>query len=406
MWAGASVRSGNLVPLIMIRPRILTAEVVYSGLGTPRADGAVVLQGNRVAMVGKLTDAQASYPDVPVEHTGFAISPPPVNAHTHLDLSALPYFTGSYEEFIRHVIRNNALRGAEAAETGLGELHRSGVTAVGDIVENAAALRLLLGTPGLRGVAYWEVFAPDPAEADKKFAEVVAQLREFRRLERPDGPELGLSPHTPHTVSAPLLQKLVRLSRAEGLPLQIHVAESPAELALHRSGSGPLYELMRPFLGGWRPSGLSPVGYLEQLGVLEAKPTLIHMVNVSENDVRTVAKAGCTVVHCPRSNDGLRCGRFPWELYAKHGVEIAFGTDSKGSSPDLDVRHEVRAARALHGDKVSPLALVRAAVKGGYRALGMGPPRFTRGDSADALYVWDSEFQDGAAGAQGRVNSV
>ena len=396
----------------MVRSRILTAEVVYSGLGTPRADGAVVLQGDRIAMVGSLTDAQASYPDVAVEPAGFAISPPPVNAHTHLDLSALPYFTGSYEDFIRHVVRNDALRGAEAAETGLGELRRSGVGAVGDIVENAAAMRLLLGTPGLKGVAYWEVFAPDPAEADKKFAEVVAHLREFRGLERPDGPKLGLSPHTPHTVSGPLLQKLARLAQAEGLPLQVHVGESPAELELHAKGSGPLFELMRPFLGEWTPSGLSPVGYLEQLGVLAAKPTLIHMVNVSEDDVRTVAKAGCTVVHCPRSNEGLRCGRFPWELYAKHGAETAFGTDSKGSSPDLDVRNEVRAARALHGDKASPLALVRAAVKGGYRALGMGPPRFTRGDGADALYVWDSalrldsEVQEGAAGAQGHLDGV
>lgn len=385
----------------MLTSRILTAEVVYSGLGTPRADGAVVLQGDRVAMVGSLTDAQASYPGVPVEHAGFAVSPPPVNAHTHLDLSALPYFSGDYEEFIRHVIRNNALRGAEAAETGLGELRRSGVGAVGDIVANAAAMRLLLGTPGLTGVAYWEVFAPDPAEAEKAFAAVVAQLREFRKLERPEGLKLGLSPHTPHTVSAPLLQKLARLAQTEGLPMQIHVGESPAELELHRSGSGPLYELMRPFLSGWKPSGLSPVGYLEQLGVLAAKPTLVHMVNVSEDDVRTVAKAGCTVVHCPRSNENLRCGRFSWELFAKHGVEIAFGTDSKGSSPDLDVRREVQAARALQGDKASPLALVRAAVKGGYRALGFTPPRFTRGDGADALYVWDA-----AADREIRANGV
>ena len=372
-----------------LKPRLLTAEVVYSGLGTPRADGAVVLQGDRIAMVGSLTDAQASYPGVPVEHAGFALSPPPVNAHTHLDLSTLPYFTGSYEDFIRHVVRQGGRRGAAAAAAGLEELQGSGVGAAGDIVENAEATRFLLGTPGLKGIAYWEVFAPDPADAEKKFAEVVAQLREFRGLERPDGPKLGLSPHTPHTVSGPLLQKLARLARAEGLPLQIHVGESPAELELHTRGNGPLYELMRPFLGGWKPSGLSPVAYLADLGVLEAKPTLVHMVNVSEDDVRTVAKAGCTVVHCPRSNEGLRCGRFPWELYAKHGVEIAFGTDSKGSSPDLDVRNEVRAARSLHGDKASPLALVRAAVKGGYRALGLTPPRFTRGDGADALYVWD-----------------
>ena len=73
--------------------QILTAEVVYSGIGTPREGGAVVVQGERIVMVGSLTEARQSYPDAPVKDVGFAISPPPVNAHMHLDLSSLPYFT-------------------------------------------------------------------------------------------------------------------------------------------------------------------------------------------------------------------------------------------------------------------------------------------------------------------------
>lgn len=349
-----------------------------------------MLQGERVAAILSREDARRFYPEAPVTDVGFAISPPPVNAHTHLDLSSLPPFRGPYEDFVRHVIRHKRARGVAAADAGLAELQRAAPLAFGDIVADEAAMRKLLQTPGLRGVAYWEVFAPDPAEAEAAFSETVARLRAFRRLERPDGLKLGLSPHTPHTVSAPLLQRLTRLAIAERLPLQIHVAESPAEAALHRDGSGPLFELMRPFLGDWRPSGLSPVQYLARLGVLEARPTLVHMVHVGEEDVRTVAKAGCTVVHCPRSNEALRCGRLPWELLAKHSVEVAFGTDSKGSAPDLDVTREVAAARALHGAKASPIALVRAAVKGGSRALGLTPPRFGRGSPARALYVWQT----------------
>ncbi len=306
----------------------------------------------------------------------------------HLDLSQLPYFSGSYENFIRHVVKNNVSRGVVAAKLGLAEITATGVGAFGDIVAEAEAMRWLLQTPGSKGVAYWEVFAPNPDDADKAFAETVELLREFRRLERPGGLKLGLSPHTPHTVSGPLLQKLARLAVAENLPLQIHVAESPAEILMQQGGTGPLFDLMKPFLGSWRPSGLTPVQYLAELGILDARPTLVHMVNVSEDDIKTVAKAGCAVVHCPRSNEALECGRFPWELYAKHGVEIALGTDSRGSAPDLSVEREVQAARALHGDKVSPLALVRAAVKGGNRALGLATPRFARGDTVSELHIW------------------
>ncbi len=373
---------------------ILRAEVVYNGLGTPRADGAVVVQddGNRrqVIAVESARRAREAYPDALLEDAGFAVSPPPVNAHTHLDLSGMPYSAGSYEDFIRAVIRHrrDAPGGVEAARRGLGEVLQGGVRVIGDIVTDEAVMRYLLQQTDVAGVAYWEVIGPDPADADRIFERTRARLADFRELERPGGVRVGLSPHTPHTVSAPLLQRLAALARAEGLPMQIHVAETADEVDLHRDGSGALAGFLASFGVTWQATGLSPVGYLASLGVLEARPTLVHMVHVGEEDVRTVQRADCAVVHCPRSNEALGCGRFPWELYARFGVDVAFGTDSRGSSPSLAVTDEVAFAREVHGAKANPQALVRAAVKGGYRALGMTPPRVRRGASADAMFVW------------------
>lgn len=79
---------------------------------------------------------------------------------------------------------------------------------------------------------------------------------------------------------------------------------------------------------------------------------------------------------------GRRCGSAP------PGREVAFGTDSRGSSPDLDVTREVAAAREAHGERANVRALVRAAVKGGHRALGLMPPQVRRGGGADGLVVW------------------
>ena len=379
----------------MLKRQILTADVVYNGMGTPRADGAVVLQGEgeaaQIVAVDDLKIARQNFLDAEEKDVGFAVSPPLVNAHTHLDLSYMPFTPGSYDAFIAKVIAyapERRARGLEAAKEGLAELRSLGVTTLGDIVTSEAVMELLLTAPDLQGVAYWEVLGPNPEDAERIFDETVEKLRTFRTWERPNGMKLGLSPHTPHTVSAPLLHKLALLAERSSLPLQIHVAESAGEVALHKDGTGPLMAQMRGFLPHWQPSGLTPVGYLKQLGILEARPTLIHMVHVTEEDIREVQRSGCVVVHCPRSNEALECGRFPWELYMKYGVEVAFGTDSKGSSPNLSVEREVSAARTLHGDKASPLALVRAAVKGGHRALTLTPPRFTRGDAASALHIW------------------
>lgn len=375
------------------------APIVYNGLGTPRRNGAVLMQEAlgrwTVVTVGDAAELIAAYPQVEVTDSPFALSPAPVNAHSHLDLSTMPFSELPYGEFIPAVIAHSRAgrRSVEAAEAGVDELLASGTDVVGDIVASEEVMRFLLGHPRLRGVAYWEVIAPDPEDADRVLAETRKNLVRFLELQRPDGMRVGLSPHTPHTVSGPLLRGLAGLARQLRLPMQIHVGESPDEIPLHRDGSGPLARALSDFLPNWNPSGLTPIGYLESLGVLSAAPTLVHMVHVSEADVALVQRHGCCVIHCPRSNQALGCGRFPWESYARQGVTIAIGTDSRGSSPSLSIEEEVQAALEIHGERAGEQALVRAAVKGGYRALGLKPPRFLRGDDAALVYTWRGEHQ-------------
>ncbi len=302
----------------------------------------------------------------------------------------MPLVNDPYEKFIPTVIAfaGGGGRTLEAAKRGVEEVLASGVREVGDIVTRPDVLKFLLGHPELRGVAYWEVIGMDPELVDRQLNETEALIREHLPLQRAGGMRLGLTPHTPHTVNDRLMQGLMQLARHYRLPVQIHVEESPLEKPMFLDGSGELARVRREFDPDWQPPGVSPIRHLEQLGVLEAAPTLIHMVNVNEDDVATVHKYGCRVVHCPRSNDQLYCGRFPWELYARQGVAVGIGTDSRGSSPSLSVQEEVVHARNLHGERASPLALVRAAVKGGHQVLGSQPPRFLRGDDASLLHFW------------------
>ena len=380
-----------------MRRTLHRAPVVYNGLGNPRRDGGVVVQealGERkIAAVGDAAELSRSFPDASIQDEPFAISPPPVNAHTHLDLSRMPFTAKPYEEFIPAVIAHSRRggRGLESAKKGVAEVLASGTNVVGDIVTKDEVMRYLLNHERLRGVAYWEVLGPDPADAQRLLAETEARVREYKALERPGGMRVGLSPHTPHTVSPQLLKGLAELARRWRLPLQIHVGESAGEVAFHTAGSGPLFDAIESWLPqGWEPAGMTPVCFLESLGVLEAAPTLVHMIHVSDEEIALVQKHSCTVVHCPRSNLALGCGRFPWERYARQGVTIALGTDSRGSSPSLSVEQEVYSALDQHGGKAGAQALVRAAVKGGYRALGLRPPRFVRGDDADAIHSWSA----------------
>jgi aminodeoxyfutalosine deaminase len=377
---------------------IYAADVVYNGVGLPLENAGVAVSsvGLEATIIGfgKLEVLQSTFPETRVQRLGKVILPRPVNAHTHLDLSHVPFKALAYPRWIpEHVVANVHLRGLQAAKDGLAALNASGIAAVGDIVAKEEVMDFLLTQSNLGGVAYWEVIEANPDKADEVMTVTLERVRRWRKL---DGKpmRLGLSPHTPFTVSSKLLQRLAEFARLEGLPLQIHVAEHPSELELFQTGSGALAKTMQtfqapPFETSWgrAPSAsLSPIKYLAELRVLEAKPTLIHAVNVSEEDVRIIAQYGCSVVTCPRSNRNLECGNIPWKLFAKHGVELALGTDSSASGQSLDLREEASAAMRLLD--VDLKQVVRWAVKGGYRALGLKPPVVQRGDSFSSLTVW------------------
>jgi cytosine/adenosine deaminase-related metal-dependent hydrolase len=385
----------------MLERVLFTSDVVYNGVGLPLENAAVLvtkessLDTGTVVTFGKLAELCLLYPDARVEPLGKAILPKPVNAHTHLDLSNVAFKAAPYTPWIGYVISQRELRGLAAAEHGL-KILTSNTSVFGDIVARAEVMPFLLSQEGVSGVAYWEVLGADPSQADQILQDTIEKIREWRKLERPGGIRVGLSPHTAHTVSSILMKKLVAFAKLEGLPLQIHIAESPSELEMFQTGSGVLAQgISRVFdlplnriLGREPGLDLTPVNHLEQLGVLEAKPTLIHAVNVLESDVQAIAKAGCTVVTCPRSNKNLECGVFPWQLFARYGVEVALGTDSVASGETLNIYHEALAALEIHGSSLGWRSIVRYVSRGGYKALGMKTPTVHRGDSFSSLSVW------------------
>ncbi|GAA0505539.1 amidohydrolase family protein [Deinococcus depolymerans] len=380
-------------------PRLLTCDLLFTGMGGAQSPGGVVVVGGTVAATGHPDALRAAYPHAREEHAGAVIAPPPVNAHTHLDMStyaftALPYFRWIPEV----VVAQREKRSVDAALRGADTLRDLGAGGVGDIVYMHApeVMDALLAREDLGGVLYYEALGTFPDRADDIFRTVRERLERWRRLERPGGPRVGLSPHTPHTVSHRLMRLLCDYAAGEGLPVQIHVAEHPAEHDLYTRGGGPIWDnrlaafypdTFADVIGRAPEPGLTPVRYLDELGVLSARPTLVHMVNVTSDDIARVARAGSAVVTCPRSNHHLQCGVFPWAAFAAAGVEVALGTDSVASGETLDVREEVAFARTLH-PTLDPRVIVRAAVKGGHRVLGSRAPFIRRGDAWHETYRW------------------
>jgi cytosine/adenosine deaminase-related metal-dependent hydrolase len=364
---------------------LLDARFIYPVSAPPIVEGAVAVAGERIVAVGAAADLASRYPGARrVDLREAALVPAAINAHTHLELTALERALPADLEMAdwilalmraRRALDDDALR-ASAAE-GVRRLLASGVAAVGEICSAGQSVGPVVES-GLRGVVYYELLSGDPARADETLARGQSQLARWRERYPDAQVRFGLSLHAPYTVSAPLLEKAAAWARAEGIPLSIHAAESPAETRWLRDRSGPIRETLYATLG--LPADLepaaarSPMRYLSERGALSPHTLLAHGVQVDADDIALLADSGAALAHCPRSNTRLRNGRLPWAAYRAAGVRLALGTDSLASSSSLSIWDEAAYAAELHaraGEPPTPTDLLRLATLGGADALGL-----------------------------------
>jgi len=296
---------------------------------------------------------------------------PVTNAHTHLELTDLAYlcptepisFAAWMGRLVWHLRRRSKAQTQAAISQGIAELKACGTTHVGDITNTWLSVEPLL-TSDLQGIVYLEVLGHNRNRALRRLDQTKRKIDQVRRHPNYGPIQIGLSIHSPYSCHPELLQAGAKWCRAEDVPFCLHVAESPAETELLLTGKisslrWPLVPLLK--LSKILPASvphLRPIQYLAELGVLDAQPLLIHAVQVTDEDIDLIAETGCAVVHCPRSNERLSCGRMPLERYLAAGVPVYLGTDSRASSPSLDVQAEAKFAQQLHSGLVNPLKVM------------------------------------------------
>src|SRR6266571_7762178 len=247
----------------------LRARSVHPVTAPPIEDGAVLVDdAGKIAALGSNRAVPAPRGAEQLEFPDGALVPGLVNCHTHLELTHLAGRNAepSFPQWIRRIRELKDATPAEefrrAAEQGIRACWAAGVTCVADTGSSGAVMEALQALGG-RGVVYHEVFGPDPARCAASLAELEAAIERLHPLAS-DRLRLGVSPHAPYTVSAPLYRAVAAFARRCGLPLAVHVAESREESALVRDGAGPFADALRARGIAVQPLGPSPVPYLAQ----------------------------------------------------------------------------------------------------------------------------------------------
>lgn len=366
--------------------RILSADYVLPISSEPITGGGVAIDGDTITAAGKREEMVAAFPDADREDFGeAAILPGLVNCHSHLEITAMRGALDQVEhDFAAWLLRLNGLRAAmtesdieAAAVAGAVEGARAGVTCFGDIGRFGQAGLNALKSVGLRGVVFQETeFSADEQTADANFEKLKEKLFALRE-QQTELVEVGISPHSPYTVSRSLFEKIGRFALDENIKLSIHAAESADEDELLRCGTGFFTDVYTKFGVEWTSPLCSPIEFLSRTGILEARPLLAHCVAVSDSDIDLIAASGSSIAHCPKSNAKFGHGSAPLEKFLDAQIPVGLGSDSVASNNVCDLLEEARftalAARNRPGRRrfISAREVIHAATLGGARALGL-----------------------------------
>lgn len=345
--------------------------------GPPIRDGWVAIERGRIAAAGGPAAAPPSGRTVRQEEAAWpgAILPGLVNAHTHLELSwmrGLVPPAPSMPEWVARLLavqRSSTEPPAEPILEAVRELRAYGTAAVGDITNTLAAYGALLDSD-IAGCVFHELLGFRVQDPDLVLSRAVAALGDLtpvswlRRV---------VVPHAPYSVAPALLRAIAAARRGDGAPVSIHLGESPEEIEFLATGQGAwraLLEDVGVWNPEWQPPRCGPVEYIERCGLLDARLLAVHGVHLTDAELDRLARAGATLVTCPRSNRWTGAGTPPIARFYASGVRVALGTDSVASVDDLSLFGEMEAVRQAAPD-VPASTILESATRGGAAALGL-----------------------------------
>ena len=355
------------------RPVLVRARhVLTSGPAGHVRDGAVALDGDRIAAVGPYPELRARFPDAEVAGDGTGILTPGfVSCHGHFSEGLVTgigethtlweWFVrvvGPIEPFLTDEIAyvGTLLKGAEAALSGVTTVADMFCHAPGPEPSTPGVVRALEQL-GLRGdVSYGAQDDSNPRPMDQVLGEHAA-LAAAAAGSRHSRFRVGLA--TVPASSDAMIAATVALL-ADHPRLHVHLHEVREEVTHSRI-----------------TRGVGSVEHAARVGLLDAQVVAAHCVWLDDTDFALLRRHDVAVAHNPVSNAILASGVAPVPRLLREGVTVGLGLDGPASNDSQDMLQTMKLAALLqkvHHQQATAMTaptVLELATIGGARTLGM-----------------------------------
>lgn len=342
----------------------------------------ILIEGNRIAGVFSAGGASEAGVGEIVDCTGKAAIPGFVNMHIH---AAMVLMRGmgediSFFEWIKRIWDYESVIDERyvylATKVACLEMIRTGTTTFNDHYWHVPAAYKAVQEMGLRcNHSYVALDNFDSSKAEEQKQEMIRIYEDSKTWGSRS--KLNLGYHAIYTVSKELMTWITGFARERGLKIQIHLAETQKE-----------------YQDCIDEHGVTPVQYLDSLGLLGPDVIAAHTLWLSPEDIEILGRRGVTCVHNVNSNLKLASGyRFLYSELRDAGANICIGTDGCASSNNLCLLEAMKTSavvqKAWRNDPTAmPIdELMDCASVNGAKGLGLECGRLEEGALADIAII-------------------
>lgn len=300
-------------------------------------NGSLTFQDDTINYIGESIQDLTQFDQV-IDAKGKLIMPGLINTHGHSPMTLLRGVSDDLplQEWLENKIWPLERKFTEehiywGSQLAIVEMLKTGTTTYSDMYIYMDVIADIVKNTGIRAnLSRGIIGFGDSNEKNKKLIEA----SDFAK--RWDNKANGrittmMSPHSPYTCDPDFIMEIVLAAQELNLPIQIHLAETLAEVELSKSKFNQ-----------------RPVELLADIGLFDRPALVAHAVHLDSTEIEILAEKKVRVSHNPGSNLKLGSGIAPIPELIKQNITVSLGTDGAASNNNLDLFEELRLAALIH----------------------------------------------------------
>ena len=329
-------------------------------------DGVVIVKGNKIIEIGDKKILKNYSSKKIIDADGGIVMPGMINTHTHVSMSVFRSLADDVPDRLNRYIfpLENKMVSKEmvyiGAIHGSIEMAKAGVTTMVDMYLFEESAAEAVKKIGLRGIMTQNIIKYPTADGKDGNAKIEMAIKFIEKYKDDELITPGFGPHAPHTVKKEDLERIRDLSKKYNVPVSMHVAETQKEFDKFKT-----------------KYNMTPVEYLDSIGLLNERFIAAHSIFVTDSDIELMKKRDVGIAHNMVANIKSAKGISPALKMYDEGLRIGLGTDGPMSGNTLDIIGQMGYVAKLHKlenkdrSAMPPYKVVDMATMGGARAIHM-----------------------------------